>query len=488
MARAVHGDLVRFLRGESRQVWALHRETGNPFYLPEGRAEAMRDFTKASLKCPHPNCSVPISTRGSPRVRDHFWHTRGTPHETGRESEDHLAGKAMLVQWAATRIPDGAVVVPEQSVKDPLTRALRRPDVLVTGQTGRRVAYEVEYKNWPVEAWRRKQNDLDGQGIVCAWLIGHTRLSQPSGWPEPAVRVPALAAEIARAAHQVLVVNPATREIGTLATDSTFLRHYRGEEAVAWMAIDSIDDCDFSPSRGMITPTMRRIAAAEAERAERDRTAREKAARRDTARVAEEERLRARYEALVWAWEQSDLHATFIDRWGEVPHEFEADTGWSWGIHAALPHWHAVIYEELLGGRNDDFIWRDVFQALDRHMIPRSTTRQHVYGAISRWMEHLRHLGLLKSDRSLRTRVRAFTPTGRTLDEARAARQEARARLDARVLDQTAAPHRGVPFVSESRHVERRTRPVILEDGRRRWIPVNAPDPPGSRRPSPRDR
>ena len=175
MATDKHERVEAFLASDPRQVWAVDRATGEPFYLPEGQAAPLRDFTKKTLKCPHPDCAVVISTKGG-FYRDHFFHPSGTPHETSRESESHLAGKAMVTQWARTRVPSGAVVREEQSIKDPVTQALRRPDVLVTGTTGRRVAYEIEYKNWAIESWRRKQADLDRNHIACAWLVGHTRV------------------------------------------------------------------------------------------------------------------------------------------------------------------------------------------------------------------------------------------------------------------------------------------------------------------------
>lgn len=78
--------------------------------------------------------------------RHHFRHNASAPHPSDGESENHLAGKAMLAQWASERLPVGAFVDQEKSVKDPETALHRIADVMVTDATGHKVAFEVEYK------------------------------------------------------------------------------------------------------------------------------------------------------------------------------------------------------------------------------------------------------------------------------------------------------------------------------------------------------
>lgn len=478
MTGAVHGGLARFLRGESRQVWALDRFTGEPFYLPDGQADALRNYARASLKCPHPECAARISTRGGDK-RHHFWHPGGTPHENSRESENHLAGKAMLVQWARPRIPEGAVVEEEKSVKDPETHALRRPDVLVTGQTGRRVAFEVEYKDWEVEAWRHKQDDLDRHGIVTVWLFGSTRISGTPDEVSAYVGVPRLAAQIARAQHPVFVLNPSTRQVGTLAGAPDFTRRYTGHGTGAWLAIDPIEECEFSPSRGLVTPTSRRIEAGEAARDQQEAVARARTAGHDAAVAAEQQRERRRQRALDETWEASPLHTTFLGRWGRVPEPFLVVTAADWAIQAAPAHWRAVVYEDLIAGRTTDFKWRDVFLALDRHRIARSASAGAVFNVLDSWLGNLQRLGLVLIHRDRSKRVLLFSPTGRTLDEtpneARTGQEATRAAPAARK-----EAHRPRSTPPE----DRRTRLIIHADGRRQWIAKHLPDPPGTRRAS----
>jgi hypothetical protein len=467
--------VVAFLDGEKRQVWALHRESGEPFFLPEGRATELRGFTKSSLRCPHPDCTVEISTRGGSK-RDHFLHVTKPTHETGRESEFHLAGKAMLMQWAALRIPDGATVHEERTVKDPATSLLRRADVMVTGRSGRQVAYEVEYKSYAIEAWQAKQADYDAQGIACAWLIGHTKVrlatgpSSPDRNDEAAVRLPELAAVIARAGHPVMVVNPATRQIGTLAGSARFDERYRGASG-AWLAVDDLDDCEFSPHGGIITPTLRRIVAAEEE------VARELA--REEAQEAE-----ARHRMSVFrgddlrAWEHSPLRATFLARWGTIPDVLARDAGATGGVLAVLPLWHGAIYEELLHQRTVDFKWREVFAALDRHGIRRHSDTKLVFRTLMAWLQAMEALGLLRFHRDRQRRVLLFSPAGLTLDEA--TRAAAQRRLDQAAAEDermsAAERHReeAARIKAERERVleERRgTALRVSEAGSRRWAP-----------------
>lgn len=470
-----HGRLAAFLAGDRRQVWALRRESGEPFFLSEGRATELRDFTKSSLRCPHPDCTAEITTRGGSK-RDHFLHLTRPTHETGRESEFHLAGKAMLAQWAASRIPDGASVREEHTVKDPDTRLLRRADVMVTGRSGRQVAFEVEYKSYAVEAWREKQADYDAHGIACAWLFGHTKVhlaagsSSPDKADEAAVRVPELAAVAARAGHAVMLVNPVTRQIGTLAASARFDERYRGASD-AWLAVDDLEDCEFSPRGGIITPTLRRIAAAE------ESVARE-------LELVEAREAEARHRMAVFrgddlrAWEHSPLRATFLARWGTIPDVLARDAGAGGGVLTVLPLWHGAIYEELLHQRAADFKWRDIFAALDRHGIRRHPDTKLVFRTLIAWLESMETLGLLRIHRDRQRRVLVFSPTGLTLDQATEAAAQRRRDRAAVEQERTAAAER---HRQEADHIKaerqrvleerRRTALEVSEDGSRRWVP-----------------
>lgn len=172
--RHTNEQITAFMRDEVAQVWAVDRRDGGLRYLERGTSYAVREEAKSFWRCPVPGCEDGrISTRGGSR-RDHFFHLgQGAGHSDG-EFVFHLQAKAMLAQRASVRAPD-AVVREEQSVKDPETARTRRPDVLAAWPDGRRVAFEVEYKAWPVQAWRGKQADLDALDppVRTVWLFGH---------------------------------------------------------------------------------------------------------------------------------------------------------------------------------------------------------------------------------------------------------------------------------------------------------------------------
>lgn len=169
-----HTEALRaFLDGETRQVWARDRASGDPVFIEEGTAATVRSRAKAEWECIVPGCDSPISTRGGTR-RDHFFHLTAVDHPG--ESLNHLAAKAMLAQWATGCTVGRAVVKEEQTVKN--LDIYRRPDVLITRNgDGHRLALEVEYKWFSAEDWQRKQDDFDREGIACAWLLGHTGIS-----------------------------------------------------------------------------------------------------------------------------------------------------------------------------------------------------------------------------------------------------------------------------------------------------------------------
>lgn len=450
-----------FLAGERRQVWALNRETGAPYYLEEGQAAAVRTYAKAHLRCPYPTCMAPISTRGGSK-RDHFFHLNTTPHPTGRETEFHLAAKAMLAQWLTGHVPEGAKVQEELTVKDFKTATHRRPDVVATGQSGRRMAYEVEYKNWSVDAWKQKQSDLDELDIQCLWLIGHTRIKLAAGAaPDSScVVVPELASRIARAGRPLVAINPVTREIGTLTNRDGDIR-YDGRGHIAWLQIDPLDSCRFSSVAGIRTPAMLRIDEAERRSAQ---LARERDAQRQ-----------------LWAiaWERAPARATMLEQCGGLPPELELpdrhpDAYWRGArpaINAAAAHWRGVIYSDLIHGKRTTFGMREVLTTLGKHGIEFDVGQAgpQLHG----WLRYLEDLRLVViRNRSSRRRflpLWEFESTGRTLDDARE-RRRATEHLVARTKEQRGEARR---LAAEDLELRSLTMPVLMPDGRTKYVRKN---------------
>ncbi|TGN64220.1 hypothetical protein EXE59_09840 [Nocardioides eburneiflavus] len=455
----MHPRLAAFLDDESRQVWALRRDDGTAVYLPDGMADEMRALAREHLRCPYPGCVCPISTRGGTKRRHHFFHRTTVSHPTEPESEAHLAAKAMLVDWARSRVPAGADVEEEQSLKDDDGRLIRRPDVLVTGASGRRVAFEVEYKNWSVEGWKAKQRDLDQAGVACLWLLGHTRVSLSrdglgrSG--ETPVRVPGLASAIGRANTPLLVVNPVTRQVGTLSSSGSFTRRWRGE-FWAYLRVDDLDDCAFDPRLGIRTPTLDQILAAEAIESQKEAATRQRQAE-------------AR-QHLEDAWQASAVRADLLARHGAVPSFLEGpDTS---VIRAAGVHWRAALWVDLVEGRTAVFAWPEVEATLRRHGLGWARDRRFLYGTVEQYMGVLARLGAL---RWYRKGYRShFSPTGATVGQVIDGQAgEHRAAVIAREQQEKAereAAAREAAYASDL-EARRRTRLVIDEGGTRRWVP-----------------
>ena len=428
--RHAREEIASFFVGEFRQVWAVDRETGRPHYLPEGGADEFRTVARERWKCPFPDCEVPITTRGGSR-RAHFVHLGQPGHETGGESEAHLAAKAMLADWARTLIPSGGQVRQEEPVRSGPLDVHRVADVMATWPDGLKMAFEVEYKAFTEAAWAAKQADYDRVGIGSVWLVGHTRVTPRQGF-SPAgrgawVHLSPLAQAITGSGRHLFVINPMTRQVGTVAANQDLSDRPRGD--VGLLLVDDIDQCTLDPVRGLVTPTSARIDEAIAAR-----TAEEaRAARRAAATAAAEERRRARTAAAIFEsetrWRASDLHATYRGRWGGVPEVLTERLPFDDALGAAPVWWHALVYETFVHGKRpfEDFTVKEVVRWLRRTGLPTSATDTQAFDAVSDFLDHLRANALLRTVTTPYGRVLSFKPTGfdaNQVDAAKVARYE----------------------------------------------------------------
>lgn len=435
------------MRPEVAQVWAVDSRDASLRYLDRGGADVLRDEAREFLRCPVPGCENDrISTRGGSR-RDHFFHlTEGAGHTDG-ESVFHLQAKAMLAAWAASRASE-AEVREEQTVKDPETARSRRPDVLASWLGGQRVAFEVEYKSWPVQSWRAKQDDLDAltPTVRAVWLFGHLHrylaAERRPEWlrgdgPWDRVLIRELPRAVAAAGMPVLHVNPIDRTVGTVVIDGRPLgeaRQMRGwwrngtdhvglrlpgqHDDRGRLVVCHIDECDLDPALGLVTPAMadaararEEIAAAVVEDEERDRVAagRERAAaerrkaeyeRDREAREASRER-RKEY-ALAAAerdrlrWRDDPLRKNLVAHYGRVPELLAVRLDDDRGVHGHHEHWHCVAFRDLVHGRVGK-VWtvRQVYAVIAQH-FPLHKDAMVRGPAISGFLRHLREYGLLE--------------------------------------------------------------------------------------------
>lgn len=438
-----------FLDADFRQVWAVDRVTGEAKFLPDGQAVPLRPTAKSEWRCPVPDCTVEITTVGGSR-RHHFRHNAPAPHRSDGESEAHLAAKAMLKVWAEAwmaRHGTTGTAVEEESVKDPATSLHRIADVMVTWPNMSKTAFEVEYKPYTPEAWATKQKDYDTKGVARAWLLGHTKVKQATeagDWPFT-VRVPVLAAAIAASGRHVLIVNPMTRQVGTLAGDREFTSRLNAGTYVweAWLALDDLADCDLDPELGLITPTMTRIDEATAAR---EKTARERAEREAAKRAkaqAEADRQQQRWARIdarnQAAWQSSPFQQQATARWGtSVPAlltDARADT---WGIHALPVHWHTAIYLGLIDGKpaGHTFTITDCYATLDRENIQRNWDKKKAFKALINYLNSLHKVGLIRVHKNTHGFVSHVETLGFTVEQAT---QVVKQRRDQRILQEVQA-------------------------------------------------
>jgi len=408
--------LARFLDRDFRQVWAVNRVTGERVFLDRGQADALREVAKRELRCPVPGCIAVISTRGKSR-RDHFFHVgEGCGHSDG-ESEWHLQAKAMVADWAAVRGGSRIQVREEETVKDEATRVHRRADAMVTWvATGRKVAFEVEYKAYAAEAWRTKHTEYADHGIGCVWLFGHTNrylhlarrpVDLPADEPVDRVKWTPLTSAVAQAGLAVLFVNPVERTIGTLVQFGTPFSGTRSDrywwqqaadygprlatpgmydgdyDDLPQVMIDPIDDCELEPGRGLLTPTMRRIAQERAlidAEAEKDRAvveAEDRARSEQEARQAQERAKRKGHEQRQRDQRDASLAAhcaglrrSLIARLGSLPGFLEVHTFDREAFHGNPQDWTIFLFAELMRPRQGrspvgrTFTYRRLYSAL----------------------------------------------------------------------------------------------------------------------------
>lgn len=462
--------LSRFLDRAYRQVWAVHRDTGEWVFLERGAAtEEMRRYTRRNLRCPVPGCTVEINARGRSK-RDGFYHLEPAGHGEG-EGEWHLQAKALLAEWAG-RQPGVQTAREEETVHVPVTQRVRRADVMATFETGAKVAFEVEYKDYKPEAWRLKQDDYDSLDITCTWIFGHlTRYlrqpRRPMDWPQHAawdrLRWVELTEAVARAGRPVLFINPIERAVVTAIQPQISLS--AAEKDPGWwrqadqvgdrlahpdcyfdpvLVLDSLDQCTLDPRRGLITPTMRRI---EAER-ERIASRAEQAQRRAEALAAERllaDQLRQqRHQAILdaqqvrqnrtqeqkqtakeygerkraeqaQAWETHPLRQRIVAARGAVPSFLERELPGDRSVYAHPAHWHSQLFADLVIGDaprsmiGKTHTFHDALAVLRRARIqlPRDASRS--FAAIRDFLYVLEREGFLDIANSGTHRIETFT-------------------------------------------------------------------------------
>ncbi|MGN6686932.1 MAG: competence protein CoiA [Actinomycetales bacterium] len=246
-----------------RQLFA--RDTTAPglelVFLERGQADAVRPRCKTGeLQCPVEDCPAPRFTTSGGTRRDHFRHLPNTSVVHEAETLAHLTAKNLIGRWARSANPALTVEVDQVVLPNG-----RKPDVLITGVTGHKVAVEVQYSPLTVEEWRARHAGYVRLGITDVWLWGHVPRyckQAPKLYASgPAdVTLVAVTRAAAAAGLPLLWINPFEELIGTgllswqetqlLADDDS-----ASEVRTATLQVESLESCRLE-REGVLTPAL----------------------------------------------------------------------------------------------------------------------------------------------------------------------------------------------------------------------------------------
>lgn len=384
IGRHTRDDLAAFQNGETRLVYARHRDRPDDplFHLADGTAAQLRDFTRDHLECFLPTCTDRrLKAVSRAHARDGFSHLPGAGQHSP-ESLFHHQGKAAIARWARAHLPDVTVTV-EHATAD---RA-RRADVMLTWPNGAQLAVEVQYSPLTVAEWRRRHESYLAAGITPLWLFGHTRhqlhiASARRGDIGPQVRLNAVQKALLAAGTAPLWLNPITGQIATVWTTSTPATttwpttlppvppswspqappaHRAPNPTLLWQwvsaaATNVAHDPDDPPTRPIPAhpdAAQLGIAVADLARCRATPTGLVTPVGQLLDHNAEDLTLAraataARRGAAARTWAESDLRGKVLARYGQIPPVFAYTSPVDLGIHAAPEHWRALLYGDLV--------------------------------------------------------------------------------------------------------------------------------------------
>jgi len=294
----------------------------------------------------------------------------------------------------------------------------RRADVLLTAQTGERVAFEVQYSALTPDAWKRRHESYQRQNIRDVWLFGHTGAqlkTDKDGLLKPNPTHEAVVAS----GSALWFINPLQEKLGIatgqayqFSSDGNGWR--KGTVAVldeigyrGMIETHALGEFEVRMSRGLgggrldelyeQTAILRLGNAAEHASVEATRLREHK---QQEARLQVQKRLRKqqlpRIRALIrqsGRWSKSAALAEIKTYLGPQPDsriDLITDPGAADGL---LSRWQCVIYFTLIAGRDAQFGTRDAVQSLKTHEV--STANPDIYKVVARWLYALADAGAL---------------------------------------------------------------------------------------------
>jgi hypothetical protein len=350
---------------ETRQLFALDRETNLVVQLPDGAADLFREGCRSGrYVCPIESCDSPQYTAvGGPSRRHHFRHSATNAGGHAPETWLHEMAKHVLAQHLSERYPT-ADVYPDTKAVD----GGQRPDVLVE-LDGRRIAFEIQYSSITIDAWLKRHRGYEAAGIHDVWLFGNRppHFRQARTLPNDfAIALSQLLWVVHRALMHVRFIGPDALAVATVMIESGD-RYDRALERFK-LTLDPLETCELVDGRFVVPADALEIEArarrAEEQRAfdEETRQEREEWEKRRLRREAEEtrrqrdagkiaafkERRRREQEE---AWGQAEQRFLELVGLTETPAILAREIPGDRGIWMHPAHWHAQLYWEWIHGR-----------------------------------------------------------------------------------------------------------------------------------------
>lgn len=423
-----------FQLGEDRFVWGRHAESGDLWFLREDEAAIARAFVKGNVICPVPGCGSSLTTVHSAKRRDHLRHLSATGGHS-LESINHAMGCAVIESWLKRNYPRSTVRREEYTNES----GERRADVMITGPSGARVAFEVQYSALTPDAWKRRHESYRSQGIVDVWLFGHvgaqlsldvdgTVRSNPtheavveSGSPLFFIRPLDDHAEIACALGRArrlhlqgmdLVPSPEDEHViddtdhPLLLIDAIKTFRLDQRHGLTSDALDALRSNTLSLRRH--NEQVKKIAENRRARAARER--KEKQERWEARRRLAQESIRR--ELLSGErWSRSTALQAIRQYFGEDLKYLKERIDFDYGTtfpNGVLVRWQCVVYFELIAGRETPFGVRDAYGLLRRRGITIEANK--LFTEVARYLHRLRREGFLRERPGL-DRYAMFQPT-----------------------------------------------------------------------------
>lgn len=394
--------LEQFLiNGDPRQVWTRTRDTGAVFYLEDGHKA---NYDASNLACIVRECDGPI-TLVEGELRTHYRHISSVQHR--RSLSELYASAAAVEAWAAA------------TGREPLATAEHRDAEIISVIGPEAVTYVVVSEKLPPEAWRNLRSDVAANAKSVQWFLWAGMLGLVEA-DDTRARLPKVAELILQSGDSVLVVNPESREIGTLVSAGNRRRQPSGKNDQCIVSVCSIDDCEVDSDGLMVTPTMaeqRRWAEDQKKQKARQNAARaptpvrpgptrppravRPASLPNRSRVVRPAGARS-LEPTAWnaeeAWEMSESRRRLLERFGEplpalLTHSEPADDE----VGAMPAHWHCVLYLQVLEPMRRDLAVETIIERLARHEWPAPVATAFREGrVVHRYLEFLAEQGVLR--------------------------------------------------------------------------------------------